>query len=101
MGHGGVKTLGTVAIAILLAFEKDDLDVLCKYVRQKTWDSPEGLDKRRVLELVKILLNESGDSIPIVEPVWYVDKIVDPEVSQPPGKKLSDKNKPKGKRGRA
>jgi len=28
----------------------------------------------------------------MVEPVWYVDKIVDPELSPEPGKKWSDRH---------
>lgn len=94
-GHGGVKVMGTAAMAVLLALDPEDRRTLCNYVWEKTRRDPGSLEKGRVLELLKMLLIDSQDDdvAPEVEPIWYVDKIVDPELSQPPGKKLSDKNK--------
>jgi hypothetical protein len=96
-GNGGVKIIGTAAIAIVMALEPEERSTLCKYVFQKTFETPEGLNKRRVLELLKMLLVEDDENTaPLVEPVWYVDKILDPEITPEPGKKWSDRH-PKGK----
>lgn len=97
-GHGGVKVLGTAAMAVLLALDPEDRRMLCNYVWQKTRRDPSSLEKGRVLELLKMLLLDNQDDVaPVIEPTWYVDKIVDPELSQPPGKKLSDKKRNKRK----
>ena len=101
MGHGGIKILGTAAIAFIMSLDDKDKQIICNYVRQKTWSEPDAIEPSRIKELVRMLIDDKDDSAPIIEPVWFVDKIVDPELSQPPGKKLSDKKKPKGKRGSA
>lgn len=94
-GNGGVKVIGTAAIAFIMAMEPSQRDTLCRYVFQKTFKSPHGLDKKRVLELVKMLLAEQDEnSAIVVEPEWFVDKIMDPELTPEPGKKQSDKQRP-------
>lgn len=93
-GNGGVKVIGTAAIAIVMALEPEQRATLCRYVFQKTFNDPDGLNKKRVLELVKLMVNEGDENVaPLVEPVWYVDKIVDPELTPEPGKKASDRAK--------
>ena len=92
-GHGGVKILGTAAVSLLLALDEEDRNTLCKYVFQKTHRNADELEEKRVLELLKILLNERDEeTAKMVEPVWYVDKIVDRELSPEPGKKWSDRH---------
>lgn len=94
-GNGGVKVIGTAAIAFVMAMEPEQRATLFKYVFQKTFNSPTGLEKRRVLELVKMLLADADEhTVPIVEPVWFVDKIMDPELTPEPGKKQSDRERP-------
>ncbi|PCI10405.1 hypothetical protein COB72_03380 [bacterium] len=97
MGHGGVKLMATAAFSILLSLDEDSLQTVCSYVRQKTWDTSDGLKRERVLELVKVMITENDGDVPIVEPIWFVDKILDPELTPPPGKKLSDKKRRKGR----
>ena len=76
MGHGGVKILGTAAIAIVLGMSADDRKALCNYVWQKTRDDVDSLEKERVIELVRmILMNQEADIVPVIEPVWAVDEI--------------------------
>ncbi len=75
-GNGGVKVIGTAALAIFMSLDSTDRDTICKYVFQKTFKSPEGLDKRRVLELMKMLINERDkNSTKIIEPIWSVDEV--------------------------
>lgn len=91
IGYGGGKLLGTLAVAIANGLDAGTRKTLIKYVKQKTWEEPNKLQGRRVVELMRMLLDEDQGSDPDIEPVWYVDKIVDPELSPEPGNKLSDK----------
>lgn len=78
-GHGGVKVLGTAAIAIVLALDEEDRDTLCNYVWQKTRTDAADLDKARVLELLKVVLSKDVRDIPVIEPTWIVDEMIDPD----------------------
>lgn len=91
-GHGGGKLLGTAAIAFINSLDAGDRQLLMRYVKDKTWSDPKGLDPARVKALVQMILGEEDENTaPIVEPVWYVDKIADPELTPEPGKKWSDR----------
>jgi len=86
-GHGGVKILGTAAVSLLLAMDKEDRDTLCAYVFQKTYRSAGDLEAKRVLELFKyLLLEQDGNSAPIVEPQWVVDREEHERPTSEPGK---------------
>ena len=60
-GYGSVKILSTAAFSFLLALPQDDLDTICNYVHQITWNDPSRLDKNHIRELIRMLLN--GESV--------------------------------------
>jgi hypothetical protein len=74
MGHGGIKVLGTAAIAFILSLDENGQRILAEYVRHQTWKDSSELDPEKINELVKMLLDDESDAIPLIEPVWRVDK---------------------------
>lgn len=95
--HGGVKLLGTAAIAFIMSLEPDERLVLMKFVQMNTWGSPDALDRQKLKRLVLRLIDESGASagptpkVDADDAEWYVDRILDPELTPEPGKKQSDR----------
>ena len=86
----GIKTLGTAAIALILGMPKEQRDAICRYVAQANWGDPNQLiTPEKIWEIFResFGLREGEDG------EWYIDRILDPEVTPPPGQKASDKER--------
>ncbi len=95
-GHGGVKWLGTLGLALVAGAPHRVRDELVEFIWLKGRHSPNDVKPSdvwdRLVELVRAQ-DEGGE--------WYIDRIIDPEVSPKPGEKASDKDKPRRKGGAA
>lgn len=100
-GVGGIKVLGTAALAIITEMPDDMRFALMRRVAQQTWpDADEFVPKDIWRLLIALVVAESGivdNKAPDAEERirWYVDRILDPELTPPPGEKASDRRKGK------
>lgn len=103
-GWGGVQVMGTAAIALLVGMPKDLRDAVCEYVAAKTWKGGDQVDVQEAwrvfIEAMRLQVDESLKTHPgepsmeaVNAPRWFISRILDPEVTPPPGQKASDKTK--------
>lgn len=98
-GGGGVKMLSTVALAIVTEMPDDYRKALVRYTAQKTVFSPEELEPKDLWEFLRhMIAKDLYGTDEIKRADWYIDRILDPELTPEPGKKASDKS---GRRARA
>ena len=103
-GTAGVKMLGTVGSSLVVAMPVDMREELMLYAVQQTWKTGDGLDASKLWSLFEHLVFErrgidlKDEKHPIVQPPknedgeeWAVRTIHDPELTPPPGEKLSDR----------
>lgn len=91
-GSGGSKILTTVAISIVLSMKPEDRDALARYVVQRTWGGTKTFEPKSVYEGLKAMIRQQEGGEPAGKgDRWYVDRILDPEVTPEPGKKRSDR----------
>jgi hypothetical protein len=94
-GVGGIKALGTAAIAIITEMPDDLRYALMRKAGNDTWPDPADFKPRDMWRmLVALILAEAGemtDQQASERAGWYIDKILDPELTPEPGKKASDR----------
>lgn len=96
-GFGGIKLNGTAAIALLLGLPPKAREALLRYIAVETMVAPGNVDPDQAWKVIVASLEANaadGDNDDGAVPEWYIDKIVDPELTPPPGKKASDRKKP-------
>lgn len=110
-GTAGVKYAGTAAVATMLGLPDPVRDELIRLVVRRTWSNPEALPmwevsemiKEEMLEYLKEKQDEGGKEFVATDEdektKWYISRILDPEITPPPGQKASDraKGEPKDK----
>lgn len=104
-GANAVKILGTLGVGVLLGMPARVREELFVWGMKQTWDGPEALTIEAVWEQFKQQLAEArieaGDKTEPEEIRWEITRILDPEVTPPPGQKASDKAaKQKAQKGR-
>jgi hypothetical protein len=92
-GLGGSKFLITTAVSILIAMPEADRDALVRYVMQKTYKRPEGLQPEELLDFLKFIMRAREAEPTKNDPKWEVMYIVDPELTPQPGQKASDRER--------
>lgn len=95
-GGGGIKVLSTVALAIASEMPEEYRRALVRYTVQKTVYDPSDLnpaDLWKFLEQMVIHDHLHKAAREEQSAKWYIDRILDPELTQEPGKKPSDKAK--------
>lgn len=84
-GHGSKKILCTIAIALMLGLPDDIRKRLYDYIIVRA-RAPYGIDPDDLWkELVSVIAEEP-------DVVYYVSRILDPEVTPEPGEKASDQS---------
>jgi len=101
---GGVQVMGTAAIALFLGMPKDLRDSVCDYVVRNAWKELDGvtasqawraMTETMVAEIEAASKMERKPGEPSIahpdDPKWYLDRILDPDITPPPGSKSSQK----------
>lgn len=95
-GVGGIKALGTAALALITEMPDEFRYALMRRAGNYTWPDPRELNPRDMWTmLVSLILQDAKLLDPKSEDVqdrvnWYIDKIMDPELTPEPGRKRSD-----------
>ena len=100
-GQGGIKLIGTAAIGAILGIPEGSRHRFLMKITELSWKKD--LADIEPAEYFRILMESLEEDIfaeDSSEPMWEVTRILDPELTPPPGKKQSDRDKSR-KRGSA
>lgn len=97
-GGGGVKSLTTIGLSLVVDMPEEYRDALVRYLAQKTVLNSDGTKPGEMYAFWRqMVLHDQaaakGDDERDAK--WYIDRILDPELTPEPGKKASDKQRRK------
>ncbi|GIK18648.1 MAG: hypothetical protein BroJett004_08120 [Planctomycetota bacterium] len=90
-GYGAGKLLGTAAVAVFLGLPDHARIALVDWVMTTSWKAPQAVRPEEAWKVVVNALREPDGR-------WYLDRVLDPEVTPRPGEKASEKAARKGRR---
>lgn len=97
-GYGGLKVSGTAAIAAFLALPEQVRDALCLWLVMLRRNPGEVTPEAAYRVMAKAMGAPadilSGESPAVTQ--WVIDRLLDPEITPPPGEKASDRAGGKG-----
>lgn len=91
-GAGGVKVQGTLAVALLLGLPDDVRAALFRYIALESMVKPGDIDPDKVWGVLAKAMRRRADAGGAESDEWYIDRILDPELTPPPGEKATDKD---------
>lgn len=91
-GQGSIKILGALAVGALLGMPSKARDLAYLKVTQASWGDGKHLTPERVFEFFMQSIEEAQqDDAEVETSKWEVTRILDPELTPPPGSKQSDR----------
>lgn len=93
-GGGSVKSLTTIGLSLVTDMPSDYRLALTRYLAQRTVVDPDGVREGDLFEFLRQMIiqdERSGGGSADRGAKWYIDKILDPELTLPPEKKPSDR----------
>lgn len=89
-GVSSIKTMGTAAVAVYLGMPEPVRDEFFQEVQRLTWGGAADISPEAVWTLLRAMLlaHEAGEPL---RREWQVTRILDPELTLPPGRKPSDR----------
>lgn len=91
-GQSSVKMLGTVATGLLLGMPAPVRDELYLQVSRLSWKGLQDLTPEVLWQMLRAILAEHEAGRPVGKD-WYVDRILSPEITLPPGRRPGDGTK--------
>lgn len=92
-GSGGVKSLTTIGLALVTEMPPEYRAALVRYLAQKTVIDPDGVKPGELYTFLRQMILEDERTPDSGGARWYIDRILDPELTPPPGEKASDRKK--------
>eukprot|EP00392_Amoebophrya_sp_AT5.2_P016169 g16414.t1 len=98
-GQGSVKILGALAVGALLGMPAKARDRAYLKVTRASWGDGKELTPERVFEFFMQSIEEAQEEDEQTSgTLWEVTRILDPELTPPPGEKLSDREESEQRR---